>query len=133
MQGKTILVVDDSSDNRLVYGALFEFVGFRVLEADNGDQGVRAARAWLPDVVVMDVAMPVMNGIEATRILKADPRTASIPLLILSAQDAVSVRREAFVAGCDAFLGKPAAPQRVLAEMERLLAAAPTRVGTAAG
>lgn len=131
MQGRTVLVVDDSSDNRVVCGALLEFMGFRVVEATNGDEGVREARQCMPDLIVMDVAMPVMDGIEATRLLKRDPRTAGIPLLILSAHDTAAVRRDAVRAGCDAFLTKPAAPQRVLQELERLLST--DRQGTLSG
>lgn len=121
MQARTILVVDDSADNRVVYGSLLEFLGFRVLEATNGDEGVRRAVEHLPDLIVMDVAMPVMNGLDATRVLKRDPRTAAIPLLILSAHDASDVVREATRAGCDAFVTKPAPPARLLQELERLL------------
>lgn len=121
MQGRTILVVDDSSDNRVVYGSFLQFLGYRVVEAVNGDEGVRLAQRWRPDLIVMDVAMPVMNGLEATRVLKGDPRTSGIPLLILTAHDTPSVRGEAVQAGCDAYLSKPAAPGRILQELERLL------------
>lgn len=123
MGSRTILVVDDSADNRVVYGSLLEFFGFRVVEACNGDEGVRQAVQHLPDVIVMDVAMPVMNGLDATRHLKGDPRTAGIPLLILSAHDTPEMRGDAVRAGCDAYLTKPARPLRILEELERLLGA----------
>lgn len=121
MRARTVLVVDDSHDNRAVYGGLLEFFGFRVVEAADGDEGVRRARQCLPDLIFMDVSMPVMNGLEATRALKSDPRTSRIPLLILSAHDTPQVRGEASEAGCDAYLVKPAPPGRILQEMERLL------------
>ncbi len=132
MQSRTILVVDDCADNRVVYGSLLEFFGFRVVEACNGDEGVRQAGQHLPDLIVMDLAMPVMSGLEATRLLKRDPRTARIPLLILSAHDTAAMQRDAVSAGCDAYLIKPARPDRILRELERLLGVALEEVPGAA-
>lgn len=121
MRSKVILIVDDSADNRVLYGSLLEFFGYEVVEACNGDEGVRRARERHPDLIVMDVAMPVMNGLEATRLLKGDPRTSGIPLVIVSAHDTPSIRHEAERAGCDSYLTKPAPPMRILEELERLL------------
>lgn len=121
MHSKTILIVDDSADNRVLYGSLLEFFGFQVVEACNGDEGVRQARERHPDLIVMDVAMPVMNGLEATRVIKCDPRTAGIPLVIVSAHDTAAIRAEAELAGCDSYLTKPAPPGRILEELHRLL------------
>lgn len=121
MEARTILVVDDSVDNRVVYGGFLEFLGFEVVEAVNGDEGVRRARQFMPDLILMDVGMPVMDGIDATRVLKGDPRTSQIPLLILTAHDTPQVRGRAAEAGCDVYLVKPVPPGRILQEMERLL------------
>lgn len=118
---KVVLLVEDNEDNQAVYRAILEHVGFEVAEAWNGEEGVRLAREQRPDVIVMDVTMPLLTGLEATRILKADESTARIPILILTAHAHDQDRRDAEEAGADAYLSKPAAPRAVVSEVERLL------------
>jgi CheY-like chemotaxis protein len=96
--------------------------GHSVLQAFDGGRGVEMARAHGPDLVLMDLSMPVMNGLEATRLLKADPATAAIPVIALTACTQDEDVAAALRAGCNAFLAKPLEPRRVAAEVRRILA-----------
>lgn len=117
----TILLVEDNEDNVTVYRAILEHSGFRVLEARDGPEGIRAARDELPDLVLMDISIPLVDGWEATRVLKADPATARIPVVALTAHAFESDRARALEAGCDGYLVKPIEPRQVVAEVRRLL------------
>lgn len=117
----TVLIVEDNEDNRIIYRTFLEHHGYVVLEASDGEAGVQSVREHRPDIVLMDISMPVLDGYEATRILKADPATASIPVVALTAHAMAEDRRLAAEAGCDSYLAKPAEPRRVLAEVQRLL------------
>ncbi len=117
----TVLIVEDNVDNRIIYRTFLEHHGFTVLEASDGEAGVRSARETRPDVVLMDISMPVLDGHQATRLLKADPATASIPVVALTANAMTEDRRLATEAGCDSYLAKPAEPREVLAEVQRML------------
>ncbi len=121
MAGSTVLLVEDNEDNRFIYGAILEQGGYRVLEATTGEEGVRMALALVPDLVIMDVSLPRMDGIEATRLLRSDPRTSGLLIMAVTAHAMEEDRRRALDAGCDAFLVKPVAPSRLLAEVRRLL------------
>lgn len=120
MSANTVLLVEDNPDNRDIYGTFLRHYGFTVVEAEDGEEGVRLAREVLPGVILMDVGLPLLDGLEATRRLKADPATADIPVVALTAHAMESDRQAAFDAGCDAYLAKPAEPSRVL-EMVRSL------------
>ena len=123
MQGQpTVLIVEDNVDNRTIYRTILEHFGFAVLEAADGESGVRMARESRPDLVLMDISIPIIDGHEATRILKADPATASIPVMALTAHAMAEDRIRAAEAGCDGYLSKPAEPNHVVAEVRRLLA-----------
>jgi two-component system, cell cycle response regulator DivK len=117
----TILVVDDSTTNREVYTALLEHFGFRVLNAADGREGVRCARECHPDLILMDISMPVMDGLEATRLLKADDTTREIPVIAVTAHDDAETIDRAMSVGMEGYLTKPAPPRRVLEEIELLL------------
>jgi two-component system, cell cycle response regulator DivK len=117
----TILVVDDSTTNREVYTALLEHFGFRVLNAADGREGVRQAHESHPDLILMDLSMPVMDGVEATRALKADAATREIPVIAVTAHDDADTMRRARAAGVQGYLTKPTPPRRVLEEIERCL------------
>ncbi|HEX6369918.1 MAG TPA: response regulator [Longimicrobium sp.] len=116
-----VLLVEDTPDNRHIYHTILAWAGHTVHEECNGEDALKAVRICRPAVIVMDVTMPVMNGLEATRRLKADPETAGIPVLILTAHAYPSDRADAVSAGADAYLSKPCAPKALLAEVERLL------------
>jgi CheY-like chemotaxis protein len=121
MAGRTILLVEDNEDNRVVYRTMLSHFGFRVLEAADGAEAIRMAREDRPDVILMDISIPVIDGWEATRTLKADPDTAGIPVVALTAHALDSDRARAADLGFDAFLPKPIEPRRVVAEVRRLL------------
>jgi len=127
MTTPTILLVEDNPDNRTIYGTILRHVGYNVAEAGSGEEGLRLARELAPSLVLMDVAMPGIDGWEATRILKADPNTAGIPVVALTAHAMTEDRRRAEEVGCDGYLSKPIEPRRVVEEVRRLLeqAAAP--------
>jgi two-component system cell cycle response regulator DivK len=120
---KVILLVEDHEDNRIVYSTILEHFGYRVLLAGDGEEGVRIARESRPDLVLMDVSIPVMDGWDATRQLKGDPATAAIPVIALTAHAMPSDRERAAEAGCDGYLAKPVEPRRVLEEVQRFLGA----------
>ena len=102
-----VLVVEDDDDIRKVYALWLEESGFEVIEARNGAEGVLRAVDQQPEAVLMDVAMPHMDGVEATRRLRSDPATAQMPILILSAYATPPDRERALAAGADEFLVKP--------------------------
>jgi two-component system cell cycle response regulator DivK len=120
----TILLVEDNEDNQAIYHAILSHRGYTVLQALDGAEGVRLAREHLPAVIVMDISMPVLDGYEATRMLKADPATVHIPVIALTAHAMAEDRQRAHDAGCDAYLAKPAEPRAVAAEIELILSRA---------
>jgi two-component system, cell cycle response regulator DivK len=115
-----VLLVDDGQDNRDIYRTMLEHGGHIVVEALNGAEAIPLARDWSPDVIVMDVRMPIMDGLEATRRLKAIEATSSIPVLVLTAHAQASDKRDALNAGATSYLSKPCTPRAVLEEVERL-------------
>lgn len=116
-----ILLVDDKPDNLEIYQAKLEFHGYDVLLAINGQEAVDIAREHQPDMIFMDLSMPVMDGSEATRILKADPATAGICIIMLTAHAMTGDRELAMATGCDRYLAKPLDPKTLLAVVEELL------------
>jgi CheY-like chemotaxis protein len=121
VRGLSVLMVDDVEDNRDVFAQFFEFKGCRVQMAIDGDEAVAKAIAFQPDVVVMDLGMPRVDGWEATRRLKADPRTRRIPIVVVSAHAFRDAQDRAFAAGADLFLAKPIDPQDLLQEVHEVL------------
>ena len=120
-ESRTILLVEDHEDNRIVYSTILEHYGYTVVLAGDGAEGVRLARERRPDLILMDVSIPVMDGWEATRTLKADPETASIPVIALTAHALASDQERATEVGCDGYLAKPVEPRRVVEEVRRFL------------
>ena len=117
----TVLLVEDHPDNRGIYRTILEHGGIHVVEAEDGATGVRLARELRPDLILMDVSLPVMDGWEATRILKSDPATAGILIIALTAHALRGDRERAEAAGCDGYIPKPAPPREVLEEVRRRL------------
>ncbi len=117
-----ILVVDDFLDNRQMYAEYLTFSGLRVEEAENGHEALEKAFAMLPDLIVMDLSLPGIDGWEATRRLKADPRTKRIPVIALTGHALAGHSKGAMDAGCDAFITKPCLPERLLEEVRKTLA-----------
>lgn len=115
MARKTVLLVDDDRDNRTIYTVLLEHVGYTVLQATNGADGVRLARENLPDIILMDLSMPVLDGWGAIRQLREDQRTAQIPVCALSAHVLLEGDYDrARAAGFDCYLTKPIEPRQVV-------------------
>src|SRR5688572_15377123 len=125
MEGTMILLVEDNPDNQEIYRIILAHHGHTVLQAWDGETGVRMAREHRPDLILMDLTMPLIDGLEATRMLKADPATAAIPIIALTAHAMLEDKAAAAEAGCIAFLAKPAAPAVVAAEVGRVLALGP--------
>ena len=117
----TILLVEDQEDNRTIYRTILAHAGYRVLEAVDGEAAVRTAREQRPDLVLMDISIPRLDGWEATRILREDPTTAQIPVVALTAHALAHDRARAAQLGYAAYLVKPIAPMAVVAEVQRLL------------
>ena len=118
---RTILLADDHEDNRLALLTVLEREGYRTLGAANGEQAVQVAREHLPDLILMDLAMPVMDGRQAMQRLRADERTARIPIVVLTAM-ALTVDHDRLVAeGFDGLLIKPCMPPHLVAEVRRVV------------
>ena len=107
MADALILIVDDNGQNRKLARDVLQFAGFRTLEADGGVQGVSLAIEHVPDLVLMDIRMPDMNGTEALRRLRGDERTASIPIVALTSSTMKGDREQFLDAGFDGYLQKP--------------------------
>ena len=120
-QRPLILVVDDSQDAREMYAEYLEFSGFRVAEARNGNEAVEQAFALHPDLILMDLSLPGMDGWEATRRLKADDRTRQIPIVALTGHALAGASEGAKRAGCDSFVTKPCLPDDLVVEVRRML------------
>lgn len=118
---KFVLLVEDNADNCLIYRTILEFSGFKVHEARDGEEGLHLARAVEPGVIFMDISIPKIDGLALTRMLKADPATARIPIVALTAHALPEDRTRALEAGCDAYLVKPVRPRDVTAEAARWL------------
>lgn len=116
-----VLLVDDYPDAREMYSVYLQFSGFDVVEAANGMEALQRATETAPDIILMDLSLPVMDGWEATRRLKADVRTASIPVVALTGYSLAGISEGARRAGCDAFVAKPCLPEDLVREIRRVL------------
>jgi two-component system, cell cycle response regulator DivK len=128
-----VLVVDDFADNREMYSEYLTFSGYEVIEAKNGIEAVEAAQGRMPDIIIMDLSLPVMDGWEATRRLKADERTRRIPIVALTGHALAGHSKGAKEAGCDSFLAKPCLPDQLVAEIRRMLEGGKSATGKAKG
>jgi len=120
--GKLLLIVDDFEGVQYPYRYLLAQQGFRVEFATDGQDAVDKALALQPDVIFMDVSLPVFDGWEATRRLRADERTRKIPVVMLTAFGVESVRGHVVNSGFDGMLSKPCRPEEIHAEVDRVLA-----------
>jgi CheY-like chemotaxis protein len=118
---QTVLLIEDNEDNRIVYSTILGHFGYRVMEALNGEEGIAKARAEKPDLILMDISIPIIDGWEATQVLKHDPATRLIPIIALTAHALASDRERAMEVGCDGYLAKPCEPRAVVAEVQRFL------------
>jgi two-component system, cell cycle response regulator DivK len=118
---QVVLLVEDNEDNAIIYSTILRYGGFDVIEARDGLAGIKAAKTRRPGLILMDVSLPLIDGLEATRRIKADPGTADIPIIALTAHALASDQHRAMEAGCDGYIPKPAEPRLVLATVKRYL------------
>lgn len=123
MESKTVLLVEDQIHFLAVQKTYLERHGYRVLAVEDGAEGVRFAREHQPNVILMDLSLPGLDGLSATRTLKEDPETSAIPIVLLTAHAYGSAGRRAREAGCAAFIPKPCEPSRILTEVQHLIGA----------
>jgi CheY-like chemotaxis protein len=116
-----VLIVDDNVDIRDLYAAYLQHQGVEVHTAADGDQAVRRAARLVPDVIVMDLLMPVIDGVAAIHQLKLDARTSRIPIIALTASHQPETRLAAVEARCDGFLTKPCLPEDLLTGLRTVL------------
>ena len=120
---RTILVVEDQEDNRTILRDLLNHAGFDVLEAVTGEEGVRAAEAHRPDLILMDIQLPLLDGYEATRQIKAQPELRAIPIVAVTSYALSGDEEKARAAGCDGYITKPFSPRQLLATVRSYLPA----------
>jgi CheY-like chemotaxis protein len=120
-QRPVILIAEDQQELRQLYAAHLTMCGFDVIEAVNGAEALDLTSSRLPDVILMDLSMPIVDGWEATRRLRADTRTAHIPVVALTAHDGSGELQRATSAGCDWFVPKPCPPDALITEVRRIL------------
>ena len=118
---KTILLVEDNEDNRIIYAAALRHAGYQVLEAISGPDGIRQTRELKPDLVLMDISIPEIDGWEATSLLKADAATRHVPIVAVTAHALPEDEERCQRAGCDGYLAKPITPANLVAEVDRRL------------
>jgi two-component system cell cycle response regulator DivK len=118
-RAKRVLLVEDNDDNRIIYATALRYAGYEVIEAVTGTEGVQQARAMKPDLILMDISVPELDGWEATAILKADPETKSIIILAVTAHALPGDRERSLAAGCDGYLAKPITPAALLREVDQ--------------
>lgn len=125
MRTGTILLVEDHEDNRNIYRTILEHSGFRVVVAVDGREGIRLAGQEEPDLILLDIDIPLVDGLEVARRLKDNVYTSDIPIVALTAYAQSEDRARAEEAGFDGYLTKPVAPREVVAEVRRFLSASP--------
>jgi two-component system, cell cycle response regulator DivK len=118
---KRILVVEDQDDNMRILRDLLSSVGYELIEARDGQEGVRAAGAERPDLILMDIQLPLLDGYEATRQIKADPDLRAIPIIVVTSYALSGDEAKAREAGCDGYVPKPYSPRQLLAKIREYL------------
>jgi two-component system cell cycle response regulator DivK len=114
---KRILVVEDQEDNRCIVRDLLTSVGYEIVEAVTGEDGVRMAETHVPDLILMDIQLPGIDGYEATRRIKANMTLQQIPIIAVTSYALSGDDVKAFEAGCDAYVSKPFSPRALLAKI----------------
>jgi len=116
-----VLIAEDSLDSRELLVDFLQFAGYRTAQAADGQEAIEKAQRFRPQIILMDLAMPILDGWEATRRLKKNPHTSRIPIVAVTAHALPDDERRAKEAGCDAFLTKPVNPEELLATVGRTL------------
>jgi CheY-like chemotaxis protein len=117
----TVLVVEDDPDIRELLKLTLEVAGYRVIEAENGFDGIAAARQQEPDAILMDMSMPLMDGCQCTRLIRQNSRLATVPIIACTAYNRWEWRGKAILAGCTDFLTKPVEVRKLLTMLSRYL------------
>ena len=118
---KRILMVEDTEDNRQIMRDLLTSAGYELLEAVNGAEGVAMAAREKPDLILMDIQLPVMDGYEASRRIKADPQLRHIPIIAVTSYALSGDEAKTLAAGCDGYVAKPFSPRALLAKIREFL------------
>jgi two-component system cell cycle response regulator DivK len=119
--GKCILVVEDQEDNRQILRDLLGNAGFNLVEAENGEEALSTLVDHRPDLILMDIQLPVLDGYETTRRIKANPQLNSIPIIAVTSYALSGDEAKALAAGCDAYVTKPFSPRALLAKVREYL------------
>jgi two-component system cell cycle response regulator DivK len=117
---KTILYVEDNEFNRKIVRHLLGRTSYRLLEATDGEAGVATAREALPDLIIMDIQLPKLSGLDATRQLRAEPATAQIPIIVITSFALAGDEEKAIGTGAAAYLAKPYSPRELLEKIRQL-------------
>jgi two-component system, cell cycle response regulator DivK len=118
---KRILVIEDQEDNRRIVRDLLTSVGYEIIEAVTGEEGVTAAATHVPDLILMDIQLPGLDGYEATRRIKANPALRQVPIIAVTSYALSGDDVNAFAAGCDGYVSKPFSPRALLAKIRTFL------------
>jgi two-component system, cell cycle response regulator DivK len=118
---KTILVVEDQEDNRQILRDLLGNAGYQMHEAENGEEALAAVAKFRPDLILMDIQLPILDGYEATRRLKANPETKNIPVIVVTSYALSGDETKARESGCDAYVTKPYSPRALLTKIREFL------------
>ena len=116
-----ILVIEDQEDNRIILRDLLTSADFEVIEALNGQEGVDMAEAEKPDLILMDIQLPVLDGYEATRQIKANPSLSQIPIIAVTSYALSGDEAKAMAAGCDGYVTKPFSPRLLLEKVREFM------------
>jgi two-component system, cell cycle response regulator DivK len=120
MSAKTILYIEDNEFNRKIVRQLLAKTTYRLREATDGEEGVAAALATPPDLILMDIQLPKLSGLDATQQLRHDPRTAAVPIIVVTSFALSGDEQKATAAGATAYLAKPYSPRALLAKIREL-------------
>jgi len=118
---KRVLIVEDQEDNRAILRHLLSKSGYDLIEATNGEEGVALAQSQRPDLILMDVQLPIIDGYEATRRIKSNAELRSIPVIAVTSYALSGDEAKARAAGCDAYFAKPFSPRLLLAKIRKYL------------
>ncbi|MCA1605485.1 MAG: response regulator [Acidobacteria bacterium] len=126
-ESPTILLVEDTEDNRHMMKKLLEMSGYRVLEATNGEEAVQVTSKESPELILMDLSLPIIDGLAATRLIRNLPDGSDLPIIAVSAHDTADFHADALAAGCDAYITKPINYPELEEVVARLMAAPKTK------
>ena len=118
---KRILIIEDQEDNRAIMRDLLSTAGYALIEAVDGEEGVRLARSERPDLILMDIQLPVLDGYEATRQIRATADLKSVPIIAVTSYALSGDEAKTREAGCDSYVAKPFSPRELLAKVRALL------------